>query len=279
MPYSCRLTSVLVIALLFFGAPSVLRADDRVRSAQESLKSLGFYSGPVDGEPSADFKGAIRRYQIRNGLESTGELDRETETALKQGEAGNVAPETPPTESEPANPQPNLSVAPVAPSVRNSPAPEPPTTGVPPAVSVPGDRTGGRLKPFYPPGEEAAPVRPGPSAESDPAFAQVFARTPYATAPAVVQRDTLRKAQSMLARHGLFDARADGTPGVATEEALLRYQSASGLPRTGRLDIDTLAKLHLLPVTRLPLHRRPGHGDELRVPPSYPGAVRGVPVD
>jgi peptidoglycan hydrolase-like protein with peptidoglycan-binding domain len=225
------------LAVLALGAPLAAHADDQVRSAQESLKSQGFYDGPVDGELNPDTKGAIRRYQMRNGLNATGELTQETVTSLGSSAATQSAPAPQPQAQPPVSPEP----APVNPPTE--PRPEP------------------------------------PSGASDPAFARLYAHGPYASAPAVVQHDTLRKAQAILARNGFYRGELNGLPGPDTEEALIRFQSSERLPRTACLDIDTLARLHLLPVARV-IHSRGPEGQAPRgYPPGEGPAVRGIPAD
>jgi len=258
---------------LALSGPCVAFADDQVRSAQEALKSQGFYSGPVDGELNADTTGAIRRYQIRNGLEGTGQLTPDTVTALSKGDqaAPAASGESQPSQETAPTPTPVI------------PAPTVPSAGNPPASA---ERDPARVEPANPVSPEApsAVVRPGPpSGASDPAYAEIYRHTPYQNAPAEVQRDTLRKAQEILARRRLYDGVPNGQPGPDTDEALIRFQSVERLPRTGRMDIDTIARLHLLPVSRLPRH--PGEPPVYRgrVPRDYPPgeepAVRGIPVD
>ena len=58
---------------------------------QQALKEQGFYYGDVNGEKTADTTAAIRRYQIRNGLQVTGEIDAETLRSLGVG-AGTARP-------------------------------------------------------------------------------------------------------------------------------------------------------------------------------------------
>jgi peptidoglycan hydrolase-like protein with peptidoglycan-binding domain len=57
-------------------------ADENVRAVQEKLKHGGFYLGQIDGALSTDLSAAITRYQIRNGLQITGNLNAETSKAL-----------------------------------------------------------------------------------------------------------------------------------------------------------------------------------------------------
>jgi peptidoglycan hydrolase-like protein with peptidoglycan-binding domain len=59
-----------------------LHADDNVREVQEKLRDNGFYLGEIDGAYSSDLSAALSRYQIRNGLPITGQLDVETSKAL-----------------------------------------------------------------------------------------------------------------------------------------------------------------------------------------------------
>src|SRR6184192_4879139 len=64
-----------IVALFVTGAA---RADQTVQSVQQALKDQGFYYGNVTGEKSAETTAAVRRYQIRNGLQVTGEMNPET---------------------------------------------------------------------------------------------------------------------------------------------------------------------------------------------------------
>lgn len=72
---------VLGIALCCAAAVSA-SAVDNIRAVQTKLKEGGFYSGEVDGAYSAQLSAALTRYQIRNGLPITGQLDTETSKAL-----------------------------------------------------------------------------------------------------------------------------------------------------------------------------------------------------
>jgi hypothetical protein len=73
-----------------------VRADDNVRAAQTKLSDEGMYFGEIDGAYSSDFSAALSRYQIRNGLPITGQLDAETSKAL--GAKPAVGPSTAATE-------------------------------------------------------------------------------------------------------------------------------------------------------------------------------------
>ena len=70
-----------LLAVSLFASVS-LSADENVRAAQSRLKDAGFYFGAVSGTLDADTSAAISRYQIRNGLQITGDLNAETAKSL-----------------------------------------------------------------------------------------------------------------------------------------------------------------------------------------------------
>ena len=57
-------------------------ADGNVREVQTKLREGGFYSGEIDGAYGSELALALTRYQIRNGLPITGQLDVDTSKAL-----------------------------------------------------------------------------------------------------------------------------------------------------------------------------------------------------
>ena len=67
-----------------------------MREVQTKLSDQGFYFGEIDGAYSSDLSAALSRYQIRNGLPITGQLDVETSKAL--GAKPAVGPSTATTE-------------------------------------------------------------------------------------------------------------------------------------------------------------------------------------
>ncbi len=70
---------VVAIGLVFTGS---LLADENVREVQTKLRDGGFYSGEIDGAYSTELAQALTRYQRRNGLPVTGQLDVETSNVL-----------------------------------------------------------------------------------------------------------------------------------------------------------------------------------------------------
>ena len=67
-----------LVALIFLGSVALMRADQTIERVQQALKDQGFYYGEITGEANATLTAAIRRYQIRNGLQVNGELNSET---------------------------------------------------------------------------------------------------------------------------------------------------------------------------------------------------------
>src|ERR1700751_4315790 len=101
-----------VIALLVMGSVS---ADQTVQSVQQALKDQGFYYGNVTGDKSSETTAAIRRYQIRNGLQVSGEINPETLRSLNvnSNQAASSQPASKPavTQSNPSRPTDNSQVA------------------------------------------------------------------------------------------------------------------------------------------------------------------------
>lgn len=90
----------------------VVMADSVVQRAQEALKEQGYYYGETSGEKNSDTVAAIRRFQIRNGLQVTGELNEETIRALDAGSSSATSQSA----QSPATAQPEATSAiPIAP--------------------------------------------------------------------------------------------------------------------------------------------------------------------
>jgi peptidoglycan hydrolase-like protein with peptidoglycan-binding domain len=215
-----------VVALVFLGSVALVRGDQMIESVQQALKDQGFYYGEITGDTNANLTAAIRRYQIRNGLQVNGELNSETIRSLGINSSASGRP-----------------------AVKTSPSPSPGSSDVrqesPGVAAVPG-------QPFSNPPQDrqlypSSPVTPG-AAPGAP-----FAGTPYEAAPPDVQRNLVLSAQIALARRGLYRGEIDGMYQPAVEFSLRAYQARTGLPVTGRFDLETLAALELLPRARAPI--------------------------
>ncbi len=75
----------------------------------------------------------------------------------------------------------------------------------------------------------------------------MFRDTPYAAAPRDVQMSVIRRAQAIMASRRFYRGPIDGVAGPATSEAIFLFQDDADLRRTGRLDLDTLDEMNLLP--------------------------------
>ena len=218
-----------VVALVLLGSLALVRGDQMIESVQQALKDQGFYYGEITGETNANLSAAIRRYQIRNGLEVNGELNSETLRSLRINSSASGQP-----------------------AVKVSPSPSPRAAG--PKAESSGETAGAfpaPVQPFSNPPQDrqlypSNPVSPGAS----PGL--LFAGTPYESALPDVQRNLVLSAQIALARRGLYRGEIDGIYGPAMEFSLRAYQARTGLPVTGRFDLETLAALQLLPRARAP---------------------------
>ena len=72
----------LFIVTIGLSLAASVYANDNVREVQTKLSDEGFYFGEIDGAYSSELSAALSRYQIRNGLPITGQLDVETSGAL-----------------------------------------------------------------------------------------------------------------------------------------------------------------------------------------------------
>ena len=119
--------ALLFVGLALLCGVRLLPADQTIRSLQQTLKDQGFYYGTVTGDKSAETTAAIRRYQIRNGLQVTGELNEETLRSVNS--SSNSVASASQLASKPAAIQPN-SVRPDA-SARLSQSSPPPSFNQP----------------------------------------------------------------------------------------------------------------------------------------------------
>jgi len=212
-----------------------------VRDAQQRLAAAGFYTGAIDGLWGPDTQAAVERFQRSRGLQTTGDLNQVTVSALQ----------TSPPVSAAAAPQPLTVMAPQqSAAVRDTQqrlselgfydgavdgvwGPE--TRAAVErfqrnrGLAVTGDlnpRTTSALRASAPP----APAAPASSAAAQ------------ATDPTSV-----RTVQNRLRQLGFFNAPADGVWGPSTQVALESFQRARGLDMSGQLTPSTLAAMGFEP--------------------------------
>jgi peptidoglycan hydrolase-like protein with peptidoglycan-binding domain len=200
-----RLVLSFVVTLCVAG---FVRADQSIRSLQQTLKDQGFYYGTVTGEKSAETTAAIRRFQIRNGLQVTGEINPETLRSLSSNSNSVAAASR--SKPKPAATQPN--------STPSDPSSALSQSSPPPTISQPDRRL-----------------------ETDPSYSASF----YQSTPTRLNGRIIAAAQYQLMSRGYYRGRVDGTYGSQTALAVRAFQSSAGLPPTGRLDMQTFDALGL----------------------------------
>jgi peptidoglycan hydrolase-like protein with peptidoglycan-binding domain len=197
-----------IIAYLLLGVcvAGLVRADPTIQSMQQALKDQGFYYGKVTGDKSAETIAAIRRCQIRNGLQVTGEMDPQTLRSLNLSSNSVASPQ--PSGKSAVTQSNSVRVDDRARLGQNSPA--------------------------------ASLTEPDRRLETSPNLSGAF----YQSAPRRInQRIAVAEAQRQLMSRGYYRARIDGRSGRRTMLALRAFQLSPGLPPTGQLDTSTLDAL------------------------------------
>jgi len=234
-----------------------------IREAQNALTELGFYFGAVDGELNEETQGALRRFQVYKGLGNSGAINEPTLEALRH--ASKEAASESRSSALSASVRPSATPPPAAAASESPPPPEKqprkldklenPLASLPPLVHSPGATHGASeppgasaaLRPAPPPAVAPPPRQESAAARPEEGPYYPFLRgTPYAAMSLPEQEATLRSLQAALARQRFYHGPVDGAPTAATEEALYRFQSACGLPLSGRLDAPTLQALGLV---------------------------------
>jgi len=232
---------IAILLLIAWAAP--IHADQTIANAQQVLKDQGFYYGEITGEKNADTTAAIRRYQIRNGLPITGELNDETLRLLRSAPSASTRP------AQTRAPSPNAERS------DSQDASSRETAAVTPAP----------VQPSIAPSQDRQAYPPNSGPVSPPAGG-LFAGTPYENSSPEVQHDLVVSAQMALLRRGFYRGEIDGVYNPTLEFSLRAYQSRVGLPVTGQLNLETLAALELLPGAKAPVYRprRVWHGPPVR---------------
>ena len=184
-----------------------VRADQTTQSVQQALADQGFYYGNATGEKSAETTAAIRRYQIRNGLQVTGEINPETLRSLNvpsnSASSRQVTPTSPVTQPTPSRPDYSSRVGPVLSS-----------------------------RSF---GESDRRVETN----------QGFVGTRYEWAPAWINVRIVAEVQRQLVMRGYYQGWIDGRYGPRTAFAVRVFQLRLGISPSGQLDMRTLDALGL----------------------------------
>lgn len=180
------------------------------RDVQRELLTQNYYNGEIDGHIGRETRAALRRYQQAEGLEVTGQVNRETARALGLSMTDEMQPVSGESESAGAE------------------------SGNPSSAREPGhsaEREQRQAQTPQPSRESAASDsdRSSAAASDTGRRARILARGPQ-----------VREAQRALSRDGFLDGEADGLLGPATQDAIRAFQRANRLEETGRLSWETL---------------------------------------
>jgi len=199
-----------LVAVFCLLAGSAVHADSTIASVQRTLKDQGFYYGEITGTKDADTVAAIRRYQIRNGLQITGELNAETQKSLGLKGAAPAAP------------------------IKPAPAPARPVPTPPPEASGSRKDSSRLQEPSTDEEDEFDSTNPAPApgfgpTSPSPDRRSLFQGTPYEMAAPGLQEQVIVGAQTLLARRGYYRSAIDGVYGPGMEFAVRAYQSRFGI--------------------------------------------------
>jgi lipid-binding SYLF domain-containing protein/N-acetyl-anhydromuramyl-L-alanine amidase AmpD len=235
-----------------------------IRNAQQALKDKGMYTGPVDGTMNAEMKKALRDFQKKNNLETTGTLNHDTMTAL------GVTPHTSTTGKDTSK-----SGAPGATTPKKEKGAGKPTSGVtkekvkdvqaalkkdgfdPGRVDgIIGPRTMAALRNFQAHNglevtgtlntetENALMASAGTTRRSKPGTSE---REPTPTTPKDQSNassiEDVRHFQQALTDLGYEPGELNGMMTSQTREAIREFQYLNNLPVTGNLDEQTKAAI------------------------------------
>nr|WP_313933724.1 peptidoglycan-binding protein [Calothrix sp. FACHB-168] len=206
---------------------------ERVSELQAALKLLGFYTGPVDGNYTANTASAVSRFKQAAGLNPDGIVDTATWQKLFPGQAVATAP-SPAPKPTPAKP---TAVAPAqAGNIRRATTPQPePKPAQPRQTTKPKPQPRSTTRP--------ATTRPANTRPTQPRTPQIprFERTPgiqYTPEGLPILRlgnrgSEVGRLQEILKRLGFLSGDVDGDFGPTTEAAVKAAQSRYGLEADG----------------------------------------------
>lgn len=209
-PTMKRTIAHLLVALVLAG---FVRADQTTQSVQQALKNQGVYYGKITGDKNSETTAAIKRYQIRSGLQVTGEINPETLQSL------NVSPKSNPAFSSQSGSKPAMAQPSPAHLDQSAPVAQ---NSSPQSAQSPSEPNHQR----------------GPTLD--------FSAAAYSSPPQRInKRLVVAEVQRQLMSRGYYQGSVDGRSGRRTALALRAFQFQSGLPPTGRLDMNTLQTLGL----------------------------------
>jgi peptidoglycan hydrolase-like protein with peptidoglycan-binding domain len=247
MALTSRLDTQTVVALRAEPIPAPSPTD--IRDAQQRLRALGHYQGPINGQWTAETQGAVERYQRSRAMPMTARLDANTISALRSDESARQAEERRRAQAQ-AQPV-TISDATDVRAIQNRLRQLNLYDG--PADGIWSQRTQASLEGFQ--RAKGLPVgqitrQTLTAMELDPNSFTNRPASRVASAALVSQpldRAVVRGVQQRLRGQGYYAGAADGIWGPRTQSGLERFQRSHGLEATGRLDPSTAAALGMDP--------------------------------
>jgi peptidoglycan hydrolase-like protein with peptidoglycan-binding domain len=119
------------------GMHSEMHASSTVRDAQQALQDKGHDVGPIDGVFGPKTSAALRDFQSAQGLKVTGQLDRETMSALNVRSTGMSGTSPSPTSGSSSGPTVSSDAKSPSPASTESGKTSPAASGTAPATASP----------------------------------------------------------------------------------------------------------------------------------------------
>ncbi|MBR2287765.1 MAG: peptidoglycan-binding protein [Clostridia bacterium] len=281
-----------------------------VRTVQQRLKTLGYYTGTVDGEYGAGTEAAVRAFQKANGLTVDGKVGSKTLAKLNSSTA--IA-----TKKTTATPKPTAKRTPTpTPKRTATPKPTAKVTATPRKTATPRPTATPKLNTYLKNGSSGSAVKKLQerlislgylSGKADSKFGaatelavRAFQKeagiwqdgvagpttltklysssAPKASSASASIGESLksgsegsgvRALQKQLKALGYYTGSVDGSYGLETETAVMRFQRAAGLKADGIAGTETLAKLYSTSATAAPT-RTPARTNAPSAPTATP---------
>lgn len=229
------------------GAVVAPQPSPALREGQERLRTLGFYSGPVDGIAGPETDTAIASFQRSRGLVVTGRLDAATMAALRAepNRVGAAPTAIPLTDA--------ASVQDIQGRLRQLGFYRGPVDG------RWGPETQAALERFQSVRGLDVTGQPTRATMAALGVSQEARSANAGTVAEPLDPSVIRRIQRRLHHLGFYSGRADGVWGERSSAAVERFQRSRGLQPTGDLNSTTLAALGFDP-NNLRADTGPGYG-------------------
>jgi peptidoglycan hydrolase-like protein with peptidoglycan-binding domain len=176
-----------------------------VEAAQKLMKKLGIDTGKIDGKLGPNTQAAVRDFQKKHNLTTSGDVNTEVITAMEKAVAALATP----------TPEPKVEITDVAPAEEPVKAADDPS-----AVIVRKKITADAEKPPVKPKVDPGPV------------------------PTLQNQRDVKKIQEQLKLAGTYSGPVDGRWGDLTRAAMREFQEKAGVEITGKPNKETWLAMH-----------------------------------